>query len=399
MTFWPLLLLVSTCDPAPALEGKQLFEAGKFAQAEQRFRDALDQPCDPPQQIANRINLAASLRERHATAEAAKTLPAASVVSAMAVEIQITYWNCLALIEEQAGGLAQAEAAFRRAIALLTPETPPRLSAQVWTNFARYQMRQGRLREAGHSLRHPGWLHDRLWSLDLNWAELRRMQGRPREAEATLRALRRDGRPMPVQIRGAIANNLASLAAGRGQRREAEQLWREAQAAFREAYGASHPVLAKSLSNLAAHYTRVNKHAEAEALYREALTMDPEPMMLNNLGVLLHQRGRVPEAEAAYRQALAIYAGKAAPVRQALHLHGNLGVLLAATGRAHEALAAFENVVRLLPLAIPADDASTARYLEQYESLLRRKHESAEAERVAMLAMRYRVRSALRTGD
>jgi len=396
MTFWPILFLVSTCDPAPALEGKRFFDQGKFAQAERQFRRALEQPCDAAQRFADRINLAATLRERNAVVEAKTVLGGATDIEQMSAEAQITYWNCLALIEEHAGHSPQADAAYRRAVALLTPSTPVRLAIQTWTNIARQRLRQGRLPEAEQALQQPGWLHDRPFTLHLNLAELRRLQGRPREAEEILRALRRQPAPLPAQVRGAAANNLASLAAARGSHREAEALWKDAGQAWREAYGPNHPIVAKGLNNLAAHYVARKRFAEAEALYREAIAMQADPLMLNNLATLLHQRGRLTEAEDLYRQALRLFEK---PKREAIQPNGNLAVLLADAGRVDEALAQFQQVVQLLPLAVPMDEPTAARYLERYESMLRRRRESAEAERVAALAMRYRVRSALRTED
>jgi len=93
MTFWPVLLLVSACDPAPALEGKRSFDQGKFAEVQ--FRRALEQSCDAAQRFADRINLAATLRERHAAAEARSVLIAAPDPAQMPVDMQIAYWNCL----------------------------------------------------------------------------------------------------------------------------------------------------------------------------------------------------------------------------------------------------------------------------------------------------------------
>ncbi|MFN0104271.1 MAG: tetratricopeptide repeat protein [Bryobacteraceae bacterium] len=396
MTIWPVLFLVSTCDPAPALEGKRLFDQGRFAEAEVRFRSALKESCDAGQRLADRINLAATLRERNAAAEAREVLLAATDIAQMPMETQISYWNCLALVEEHAGRPAQSEAAYRKAVALLTPSTPPRLAMQIWTNVARHRMKEGCLREAEEALQAPGWQHDRPLSFHLNLAELRRMQGRPREAEDILRTLLRDRLSMPAQIQGAIANNLASLAAGRGENREAERLWRAANRALRDAYGASHPIVAKSLNNLAAHYVSRKRYAEAETLYREAIAMREDPLLLNNLAALLHQRRRTAEAEELYRRALDKFEK---PSREAMQPHGNLAVLLADTGRIDEALAQFQKVVQLLPLAVPADEPAAGRYLERYESILRRCRESAEAERIAAMAMRYRVRSALRAED
>jgi tetratricopeptide (TPR) repeat protein len=396
MTFWPVLFLVSTCDPAPALEGKQFFDQGKFAQAETQFRRALEQSCDAAQRFTARVNLAATLRERNAPAEAKEMLLAATEMPQMPAEMRISYWNCLALVEEHSGNSAKADAAYLQAVALITPATPPRLAMQTWANVARQRMKQGRLREAEEALAQPAWQHDRTLTYQLNLAELRRMQGRPREAEDTLRALLKQGGPLPAQVRGAAANNLASFAATRGEHAQAEALWREANGAWREAYGASHPIVAKGLNNLAAHYVARKRYAEAESLYREAIAMQTDPLMLNNLATLLHQRGRLTESEELYRRALSLFEK---PRREAIQPHGNLAVLLADTGRVDEALAQFQIVVRLLPLTVPDDEPTAARYLERYESMLRKRKEPAEAERVAALAMRYRVRSALRAED
>lgn len=396
MTFWPVLLLVSSCDPASALEGKNFFDQGKFAQAETQFRRALEQSCDAVQRFTASVNLAASLRERNNPAEAREVLLKATEMPQMPAEMQISYWNCLALVEEHSGNLTKADAAYLQAVAMLTPSTPPRLAMQTWANVARQRMRQGRLREAEEALRQPGWQHDRTLAYQLNFAELRRMQGRPREAEDTLRALLKQGGPLPAQIRGAAANNLASFAAARGEHAQAEALWQDANNAWREAYGVSHPIVAKGLNNLAAHYVARKRYAEAEALYREAIAMQADPLMFNNLATLLHQRGRLTEAEELYRRALSLFEK---PKREAIQPHGNLAVLLADTGRVDEALAHFQTVVRLLPFTVPADEPIAARYLERYESMLRKRRESAEAERVAAMAMRYRVRSALRAQD
>lgn len=396
MTFWPVLLLVSTCDPSPALEGKQFFDQGKFTQAESQFRRALEQPCDAVQRFTASVNLAATLRERNNPAEAREVLLKATEMPQMPEEMRISYWNCLALIEEHSGNSAKADAAYLQAIALLTPSTTPRLAMQTWANIARQRMRQGRLKEADEALEQPAWQHDRTFTYQLNLAELRRMQGRPKEAEETLRNLLKQGAPLPAQVRGAAANNLASFAAIRGQHAQAEALWRDANSAWREAYGANHPIVAKGLNNLAAHYVSRKRYAEAETLYREAIAMQADPLMFNNLATLLHQRGRLVEAEELYRRALSLFEK---PKREAIQPHGNLAVLLADTNRAEEALQQFQTVVRLLPLTVPADEPTAARYLERYESMLRKRKEPAEAERVAALAMRYRVRTALRADD
>jgi len=387
----------------PAQRGKQYFDQGKFAEAETYFRRAVEQRCGGAQALADRINLAATLRERNSIDEARDVLLAVKDAGAHPAEMAISYWNCLALIEEQSGRTAAAEAAYRKAVALLLPLGPSRLSRQVWTNFARQRLRQGRIREAEEAMQRvqeqPGWQHDRPLAFDLNLAELRRLQGRSAEAEAILRRLFDDGSGVPLQMRGAIANNLASLAANRGAHREAERLWQSANTLLREAYGASHPSVAKGLNNLAAHYVSRRRYAEAEAMYREAIAMQEDPMLLNNLATLLQIRERMPEAEELYRRAILLYERKAKPSRDAIQLYGNHALLLMEMRRPEEALTNFRTVVGLLPLAVPADEPMLARYLDLYERVLRRRREPVEAERVAMMAMRYRVRSALRADN
>ena len=403
MTVWPLLFLLSTCDPEPARNGKQQFDQGRFAEAEGHFRRAMEEACGPAEQLAGRINLAATLRERNRPAEAREVLGQAGDLAQIPVAVQVQYWNSWGLLEDQAGRAAAAEAAYRRAMALLTPATPARLTLQLWTNSARLHLRAGRLAEADEALRQarqtPGWQQERPIAYDLNLAELRRVQGKRREAETVLRALLARAPEMAAQTRGAIHNNLASLVAARGAHREAEGHWREAESAFREAYGTSHPTVAKQRSNLAAYYVSRKRYAEAETLYREAIAMDEHPLLLNNLGVLLHQRGRAGEAEELYRRAVALWEKRTQPAPEALRLHGNLALLLVETKRGEESLAHFRMVVELLPLAAPAEEEAAARYLEQYERMLRARREAAEAERVAALAMRYRVRTALREED
>ena len=81
--------------------------------------------------------------------------------------------------------------------------------------------------------------------------------------------------------------------------------------------------------------------ARAMAAYATALTLDPGHADAHlNLGRLLHEAGRVPEAERHYRGALASDPGSA----QASY---NLGVALEDQRRSAEAVAAYEAALRL----------------------------------------------------
>ena len=115
-------------------------------------------------------------------------------------------------------------------------------------------------------------------------------------------------------------------------------------------------------------------HAALES-YAQAIAADPNLVDAHvNLGWLLHEAGRLEEAERAYREALA------ACGEEPLVLY-NLGVLLADMERKTEALAAYEAAVRASPgfadchynLALLCEELGMARqairHMAQYRRL------------------------------
>lgn len=77
------------------------------------------------------------------------------------------------------------------------------------------------------------------------------------------------------------------------------------------------------------------RFAEAEATYRQILALNPALHDVhNNLGGTLRAQGRVAEAETAYRAAIALSPGSAI-------FHDNLGIALSDLGRQDEAVASF----------------------------------------------------------
>jgi tetratricopeptide (TPR) repeat protein len=77
---------------------------------------------------------------------------------------------------------------------------------------------------------------------------------------------------------------------------------------------------------------QAGKLREAEAVYRKALERSgPEPLLLYNLGVLLEDLGRKPEAAQSYQAALALDPGMA-------DAHYNFALLCEKLGRPREAI-------------------------------------------------------------
>ncbi len=186
----------------------------------------------------------------------------------------------------------------------------------------------------------------------------------------------------------ALSNNLAQIYKVIGPKREVEKLIRSAVNAWRGS-----PYYARGLANLGDWYQSRKEWRRAEEAFRKAVALQPElAIHHNNLGWLLHKRGRLDEAERHYRRALKLYEGTGQSA--AMQAWGNLGMLLERRKRDDEATAAFQRMREFSP--VPADEKAQAIYLEAYADLLRRCQNSAEAERVSAQAMRYRVRSAIR---
>jgi len=125
-------------------------------------------------------------------------------------------------------------------------------------------------------------------------------------------------------------------------------------------------------------------YRDGETLYRETLARNPASWMArNNLGAVLAQTGRVPEAIADYEAALQLKPDYA-------QAHSNLAsALLHIPGRAQDAIGQYEVALRLRPdsaelhgnlgtalLQIPGRLADA---IVQYETALRMKPDSAEA--------------------
>src|SRR5262245_57775630 len=121
-----------------------------------------------------------------------------------------------------------------------------------------------------------------------------------------------------------------------GRLQDAETVYRQLLAQTQVGAG---PVL----HNLALVHHSQGRLAEAEATARQAVAVDPDkPAFHNSLGVILRALGRFDEAEAAYRKSLALWGGYP-------EAHFNLALLLELRGRLHDAIAEMREAVRLRP--------------------------------------------------
>ncbi len=94
---------------------------------------------------------------------------------------------------------------------------------------------------------------------------------------------------------------------------------------------------------LAMAHHRAGRLAEAEAIYRHLLSLNPwNPDLIHLLGMLAHQGGHSQPALELVRQAIAMSPEKP-------HYFSNLGIILMDLGRFDEAVAAYEESLRLQP--------------------------------------------------
>src|SRR5207249_1482205 len=120
------------------------------------------------------------------------------------------------------------------------------------------------------------------------------------------------------------------------------------------------------------------RHAEAEAAYREALAVADHPALHRGLGVSLYWQGRAAEAEAAFICAIRL---KPDYVRA----HCDLGEMCAEQGRLEDAERAYREAIRLKP------DSLTARAALPGVLLAGGRYAEAETAARAAIALNFEV--------
>jgi tetratricopeptide (TPR) repeat protein len=117
----------------------------------------------------------------------------------------------------------------------------------------------------------------------------------------------------------ASLNNLAFLYHTQGRYAEAEPLYRRALTVKEKTLGTDHPTVASSLNNLANLYNAQGKYADAEPLYQMALVIVEKVLgphhpnvatAMENYAALLRKTNRSAEAEKLEERAKAIWSGE-----------------------------------------------------------------------------------------
>jgi tetratricopeptide (TPR) repeat protein len=408
--------------PATAAKAYELYQKGKYAQAEALYRKALAMrqealgPDHPDTALAS-SNLAASLESQGRVQEAEVLHRRALAVREQVLGSRHPHTaasrNNLAVTLKRQGRLKEAEQLIREALAVRQQVLGPRHpdSAEACGNLAANLDAQGRSKEAEPLHRqalavkeevlgpkHPGTAisyTNLAYNLDA--------QGRAREAEPLLRkalAIKEEvlGSKHPDMAFG--YNNLASNLHVQGRLKEAESFFRQALAAREEGLGSKHPDTALSYNNLAVNLAAQGRHQEAEPLYRRALAIKEEVLGpkhpdtaggYNNLAMNLWSQGRSNEAEPFCRQALAVWLETLGP-RHTDTAKGylNLAINLNAQRRHREAEPLYRQALAVFEEALGPRHPHTAACWDSLAINLEAQGQVAEAERLKRKALAVR---------
>lgn len=269
--------------------------------------------------------------------------------------------------ERMGGDTAAARAALEQALQLREQHAAPSLLvSEVLTDLAALEADAGnfdvaiaQMRRALARLQREGGARNimgvNLWR---SLGALERERGDPGAAEAAFGhaielgdSLYPDGHPSAVEARRQLAATLVDY----GRLDEAEPLLDAVLAFQRRVLGAKHPDVGSTLNSQAILAWKRGDDARAIALLHEAVALWREgehrgrlASGLHNLGMVLHEAGRLDQAETVLRDALRlredVFGPDHAPVAMTLRL---LGEIATAATRFAEAKAMLERALRI----------------------------------------------------
>jgi tetratricopeptide (TPR) repeat protein len=188
----------------------------------------------------------------------------------------------------------------------------------------------------------------------------------------------------------ACLNDLAKVLMATNRLAEAETLFRRALTNWEKAFSPNHPDIAAACNNLAVLLYSTNRLTEAETLYRRALAIIEKSRgprhpdvasQLNNLAYLLMETNRPAEAEPLFRRALAIEEASYGPDHPTVATGlNNLALLLQHTNRLSEAESLCRRALAIDKASLGADHPSVAVRLNNLATLLEKTNRPAEAE-------------------
>ena len=214
-----------------------------------------------------------------------------------------------------------------------------------------------------------------------NLASILRARGERDEAEGLYREALEISRAVHgdehTQV-AAILHHLGRLARDRGELTAASELYQEALRIRLELLGKDHPKVAETLHNLAVVLRHLDQYERAESMYRDALRIHRDKLgaehprvavTLQSMASVVALQGRYEEAEALARQALEILDPEHI---WALAARAVLGSSLAGQGRFAEAekqlLASYEQLKLDPDAGITLIDATVERLIALYEA-------------------------------
>jgi protein O-GlcNAc transferase len=238
-----------------------------------------------------------------------------------------------ATVHHRAGRWQEAEASYRRALAIA-----PRF-AECHYSLGTLAAQFGRNDIALLHLKHAAEISPEETNYHVALARLLGGAGRLLEAASSYRAALRL-RPHEARLHAQLGDILSAL-----------EQFEEAAVHYREAVRLL-PNLAEAHTNLGNALHRLGRHEEAAAACREAARLNPASAPAhNNLGNALRGLNRFEEAESCYRKALRLQP-------ELSQVHRNLGDTLSLLSRGQEAIPCYRESVRLKP-----DDAGLHKAL------------------------------------